>query len=106
MADKAKPMNRNSAFPAKAGRRKVYKGGHRKVKSFEPTKGFMMSYDVAEYLAIVRPSEASVRANLRHIDSVRRNTPVHSISDPFVFDRMRARAKIGLYDNTKPFACA
>lgn len=110
--NKAKDLNarQKANMPAKAGRRKTYTSGKRKVKNFHPSNGytvpskFSSDKTMQESIAIGAMSrrqcaarDKRIREQLGKIAEIEKHERA-GVSDPFIFSRMRAHAKAGILE--------
>lgn len=47
---------------------------------------------------VIIPRGKTLAAGLAAIDRLEANTPKHTVSDPFLFDRMRTHFRVGILD--------
>lgn len=62
-----------------------------------------MGYTIPDrqYPEAHRPTGEDLRRQLAEVDKIERNTPKHSLSDPFIFNRMRAHVRSGIFNPIK-----
>lgn len=93
-----------AGLPAKAGRRKVYGHGSKpKQKTYGLGEGFIMkerqnndeNFHTQEEWSRIRSDAKRLAKDFQAISVIEKTHKL--VSDPFVFNRMRAHAKAGIY---------
>ena len=93
-AGKRKPPAKAGPHVTTAAQRGKDKGKFPQPRAFTPGTGFQSTTTVPEHSA---PSRAYFKKAMSEIDMLERRTAKSSISDPFMFNRMRAHARVGVY---------